>query len=451
MNNDEFSYPGGLPYDGDDESTVPLPRPSAVDNSVSSSSRADLLDRPLDDFIQDDRSSRPRRQNPASNSFDRPYRQARPRNYSDEPPTPKIYLLSELNPVINHKMASDLMESKGREPELEEESSLPPPPLDDPSIRRNALYFEGSPLTELPTEKVFTYITSFSTSLPLGIEWISDDRLCAVFPSQTSASVALSALLLKPVEEVLENSRSLLDATADSQYVPTFLWPAEMRPGPARSRVDEMGEGKDDAVMRARMGIRWAKTTDKKAGRAHNASSFYRKHGQSAGRPKIEHQPGNPTDDRGDDLLSGSFTIDSTDRHDNERRRRRSDRSASPRRRETLRTRLDRSASPDAVSGEGSKMRAFGGDLEGRIGEFHVERRRNIEYDPRRSDRWTRNGEEEVDDSLVPVRMSRVKEDEEERRDGRTSGGRGGRRTEQRKPANADDLDKELEEFLKGR
>lgn len=155
-----------------------------------------------------------------------------------------------------------------------EESAIAPPPSDDPTIRLNALYLEGSPLTELPTERVFTYVTSFSTSLPLGIEWISDDRLCVVFPSQSSASVALSSLLLNPAREVLEDPRGLVDQTADSQVVSTSLWPVELRPGPARLRIDEMGEGKDDAVMRGRMGIRWAKTTDKKAERVRRSTFF---------------------------------------------------------------------------------------------------------------------------------------------------------------------------------
>jgi len=56
-----------------------------------------------------------------------------------------------------------------------------PIPTDDPSIRTNALYFQGTPLTELPTGKIFTYISSFSSSVPLGIEWIADDR--ELFPS----------------------------------------------------------------------------------------------------------------------------------------------------------------------------------------------------------------------------------------------------------------------------
>jgi len=62
-----------------------------------------------------------------------------------------------------------------------------PVPTDDPSIRTNALYFQGTPLTELPTGKIFTYISSFSSSVPLGIEWIADDRELSPFPFLSSS------------------------------------------------------------------------------------------------------------------------------------------------------------------------------------------------------------------------------------------------------------------------
>lgn len=98
-------------------------------------------------------------------------------------------------------------------------------------------------------------------------------------------------------------------------------------------------------------------------------------------------------------------------------------------------------------------MRGFGGDLEGRIGE----RRRDVAYDHRRADRW----ETGLDAALAPARMSREREGEGEgegrrgagRREGgrgeggRREGGKGGKRVQQ----SADDLDKELDEFLQRR
>lgn len=114
-----YSEPG-LPYDGED-ATYELPVPSSSNSSQKHYNP--LLDQSLDDLIQDTRSSSNTRYDPRVTS-DRFAPFASRISEQDEqgvrsPPKSKIYLLSEVKPVVNHQMASDLMEEAPHIPEGE--------------------------------------------------------------------------------------------------------------------------------------------------------------------------------------------------------------------------------------------------------------------------------------------------------------------------------------------
>lgn len=128
-----------------------------------------------------------------------------------------------------------------------------------------------------------SYISAYSTSLPLGVEWISDDRLVVVFPSKLSAASALNSLLADPTSPAVLADLSMttpaatstaFDATlptVEGQSVPTHLWPVALRQVATRLRMDADEGGapdpSDGGVMKERLGIRWAREGDKKAGR----------------------------------------------------------------------------------------------------------------------------------------------------------------------------------------
>ncbi|KAL7416625.1 hypothetical protein BDY24DRAFT_377696 [Mrakia frigida] len=265
-NPDDFSFSGGLPYDeAESRSTAAPSKPFNPD-----------LDFALDDIAP------PRRGGGRDGEY-REYRQEDRRERREpQERTANLYLLSEIKPVVRRqKMASDLLEEDYSVDEVDVPAY--PVPVDDPSIRTNALYFQGTPFTELPTGKIFTYISSFSASVPLGIEWIADDCLVVVFPSQKSASIALASLLVDPEPS---------SASTTGQLVPLSLWPKEYKqPKPAgelRMEVDE-GEGAagdSPEVMQGVIEVRWAKVDDKKGYSKGTASNFYRKNGHQAGKPQ---------------------------------------------------------------------------------------------------------------------------------------------------------------------
>lgn len=110
---DSFSYPGGLPYD--EGQAVPLPRSLA--DRVSSASTdvppspatafVDDIDRPLDELIEERaprRSNNGRGRGMRSDGESEYVPQPRGERRERSPPTQKLYLLSEVDAVIHHKM-----------------------------------------------------------------------------------------------------------------------------------------------------------------------------------------------------------------------------------------------------------------------------------------------------------------------------------------------------------
>jgi hypothetical protein len=294
-----------------------------------------------------------------------------------------------------------------------------------------------------------------------------------VFPSKLSAASALNALLADSSSPAVLSDLSMTTPTSTSSTfdselptaelhaVPTHLWPVTLRPVATRLRMDADDGGapdpSDGGVMKERLGIRWARTGDKKQGRkvracrpsslAHasaaqadsfnlpqtNSSGFYQKYGTTAGKPKIAPEQFQ------EDILSSSFAFDRDSRGrgaSSAGRWQTRERSASPVGRDprTLARPMRRSASPsedDRRGGHGRGMRSdqladLEADLDGLSRGERGARENRPEGGRGRGERGPR------------------------RNNNNNNGGGegGGRRTEQRPKRDADDLDRELEQFL---
>lgn len=143
----------------------------------------------------------------------------------------------------------------------------------DSNRRANALLLQGSPITHLPTARIFAYATHFDTH-PIGLEWISDTTCILVFPSSSSARIAYSSLQktkVGPDSLPAEDEEGFVVAKS----IPMAFWPAEERINASLGK----GEGLKGTIL-----MRWARIDDVKKKRAKEESAFYRKYGMDAGK-----------------------------------------------------------------------------------------------------------------------------------------------------------------------
>ena len=142
------------------------------------------------------------------------------------------------------------------------------------SYRQNAILFQGPPIKELPTAHLFAYATSFDAR-PMGLEWISDDTCVFVFETKAAARAARKALQKSATtEEDGEDNEGFIIAKS----IPTILWPPEQRINATLGK----GEG-----LKGVMRMRWATHDDVKKKGAKKESDFYRKYGSTAGKPEV--------------------------------------------------------------------------------------------------------------------------------------------------------------------
>jgi hypothetical protein len=134
--------------------------------------------------------------------------------------------------------------------------------------RNNALLLQGTPISSLPTSRLFAYATHFDAK-PLGLEWIDDTTCVLVFASQSAARTAQRHLQKSATEEEDD------DGFVTAKSVPIVLWPPEERINKTLGKGDGL-----KGVIR----MRWARKDDAKKKGASKASEFYRKHGQGAGK-----------------------------------------------------------------------------------------------------------------------------------------------------------------------
>ena len=142
------------------------------------------------------------------------------------------------------------------------------------SYRQNAILFQGPPIKELPTARLFAYATNFDAK-PMGLEWVSDDTCVFVFETKAAARAARNALQKSATgEEGEENAEGFITAKS----IPMILWPPEHRINATLGK----GEG-----LKGVMRMRWATHDDVKKKGAKKESDFYRKYGSTAGKPEV--------------------------------------------------------------------------------------------------------------------------------------------------------------------
>jgi len=134
--------------------------------------------------------------------------------------------------------------------------------------RPNAILFQGPPICHLPTGRLFAYATHFDAH-PLAIEWISDNTFNFIFESKTAARNAQRHLQKSPTEDLDE------DGFVTAKSIPITLWPPEQRINATLGK----GEGLKGVIR-----MRWAKKDDVKKKGAKKQSDFYKKYGSTAGK-----------------------------------------------------------------------------------------------------------------------------------------------------------------------
>lgn len=138
----------------------------------------------------------------------------------------------------------------------------------DTSLRANALLFNGSPISQLPTTRLFAYATHFDIH-PLGLEWVDDCTCVFVFETKTAAREAFRIL------QKTADGEEDMDGYLVAKSLPVALWPPEERVHSSLGKGDGL-----KGVIR----MRWARHDDVKKRGAKQESQFYRKHGEMAGK-----------------------------------------------------------------------------------------------------------------------------------------------------------------------
>ncbi|KAJ7762776.1 hypothetical protein DFH07DRAFT_813425 [Mycena maculata] len=174
--------------------------------------------------------------------------------------TSKVYLLSET-----------VATSRGKRKHEEEEDASDAADVEmdeDPGNRGNALLLHGTPISSLPTARLFAYATHFDAH-PLGLEWVDDERCVFVFDSRTDARAAYK-FLQKHISEEPD-----ADGYITAKPIPVAVWPPEERIN------NSLGKGQG---LKGTIRMRWARNDDVKKRGAKKDSQFYRKHGWTAGK-----------------------------------------------------------------------------------------------------------------------------------------------------------------------
>ena len=152
----------------------------------------------------------------------------------------------------------------------EDFSSTVPAPKD--GARDNAILFRGDPISKLPTQRIFKYVSlSSGTTPPLGLEWVDDTNVVLVWSSVAEALSAFHAMREAGTLEMAEDEEGFLPARPMSET----LAPMEMRLEKALGKsVQEAGQ----------MWMRWARPEDVKLKGGKVKSKFYERYGENAGK-----------------------------------------------------------------------------------------------------------------------------------------------------------------------
>lgn len=140
----------------------------------------------------------------------------------------------------------------------------------DSTIRDNALTLSGSPISDLPTAKIFAYAAHFADP-PNAVEWVNDTTVILIYDSNKLARKAFKALM--------QDEKDVPDTTTEctAQVVPMAVWPAQLR-------VNKLLKEGDTKDLSGDIMLRWATKFDVKQKGAASQSKFYKTYGAQAGR-----------------------------------------------------------------------------------------------------------------------------------------------------------------------
>ncbi|KAG2148012.1 hypothetical protein DEU56DRAFT_869701 [Suillus clintonianus] len=170
----------------------------------------------------------------------------------------RVYLLSDTAQARIAKRKHT--EEDDDDVDMEEDTAL--------TLRANALLLTGTPISHLPTARIFAYATHFDTH-PMGLEWLDDNSCILVYESTASARTA-HRYLQKSATEDMDT-----DGFITAKPIPITLWPPEER------ITKSLGKGQG---LKGVIRMRWAKGDDVKKKGAKKESKFYKKYGETAGK-----------------------------------------------------------------------------------------------------------------------------------------------------------------------
>lgn len=171
----------------------------------------------------------------------------------------KVYLISDSVQTRTAKRKHSGLDEDDDDVDMDEDTQ---------DLRGNALFLTGTPISHLPTARIFAYATHFDAQ-PLALEWINDNSCILVFESQAQARSAhrqLRKLLAEDID---------MDGFVTAKPIPITMWPPEER----INRSLGKGEGLKGIIR-----MRWARNDDIKKKGAKRESQFYKKYGPTAGK-----------------------------------------------------------------------------------------------------------------------------------------------------------------------
>lgn len=177
----------------------------------------------------------------------------------------RLYLLSESSAATNGR-------SRQTRPEEAVEEEVEPMSVEDTAkgVRDNAILFRGDAIANLPTQRIFRYVSHCGTP-PLGLEWVDDTNVVLVWSTVSEARNAYKSMREAGTLEIPEDDEGFVPA----RPVPETLAPMEMRLEKA------LGKNIQD---QAQMWMRWARAEDVKQRGNRAKSKFYEKYGENAGK-----------------------------------------------------------------------------------------------------------------------------------------------------------------------
>lgn len=137
-------------------------------------------------------------------------------------------------------------------------------------IRDNAICFRGNPIANLPTQRIFAYV-SHSVTPPLGLEWVNDTNVVLVWKTTSEAKDAYQSMREAGTLDMEEDDEGFVPA----RPIPQTLAPMELRLEKALGKT---------TLEQEQIWMRWARTDDVKEKGGRNKSKFYEKYGENAGK-----------------------------------------------------------------------------------------------------------------------------------------------------------------------